>query len=113
MPVLKGKIGGSIKGFTGFLFSPEAIAVASATLLTPFISRYILPLVSSIPVLGSNPALALIISAVIVFMIARFVGGTILRPILLGVAAGMAINAIISTQFGQRAIRQVSRVAGR
>jgi len=110
---LKGKIGGSIRGFTGFLTSPEAIAVASATLLTPFISRYILPLVSSIPVLGSNPAVALLISALIIFMLARFVGGSILRPILLGAAAGMAINALISTQFGQRAIRQVSRVAGR
>lgn len=113
MPILKGKIGGSIKGFTGFLFSPEAIAVASATLLTPFISRYILPLVASLPVLGANPAVALLISALIVFMLARFIGGSILRPILLGAAAGMAINALISTRFGQRAIQSVSRVAGR
>lgn len=111
--MLKGKIGGSIRGFTGFLTSPEALAVGAAILLTPFISRYILPLVSNLPVLGSNPAIALFASAVIVFIIARFVGGMILRPILMGVAAGMAINAIISTQFGQRAIQQVSRVAGR
>jgi len=110
---MKGRILGSVKGFTGFLTSPEALAVGAAIILTPFISRYILPSVSNIPVLGSNPAIALFVSAIIVFIIAKFVGGMILRPLLFGVAAGMAINAIISTQFGQRAIQQVSRVAGR
>ena len=99
--MLRGKVGGSINGFMSFITSREAIAVASAVVLTTFVSNYILPLVGRIPVIGRNPTIALLAAAVIVFIIARFIGNGILRSVLLGVVAGMTINAILTTSFGR------------
>lgn len=99
--MLRGKVGSSVNGFMSFVTSREAIAVASAVILTTFVSNYILPLVGRIPVIGANPTIALLAAAVIVFIVARFIGNGVLRSILLGVVAGMTINAILTTSFGR------------
>lgn len=100
------KVGGSINGFMGFLTSPEAIAVASAIILTPFIAGYILPLVSRIPVIGNYGTVTLLVAALIVFLIAKWVGGGFLRSIFLGAAAGMVINAFAASTFGRGIIKR-------
>ena len=95
------KVGGSLNGFMDFLTSKEAIAVASAIIVTPFISGYILPLVTRLPVIGQYGTLALIVAALIVFLIAKWVGGGFLRSIFLGAAAGMVINAFANSGLGK------------
>ena len=95
------KVGGSLNGFMDFLTSKEAIAVASAIIVTPFIAGYILPLVSRLPVIGGYGTVALLVAALIVFIIAKWVGMGLLRSILLGACAGMVINALAASSIGK------------
>jgi len=106
MPVGMPKVGGSVNGFMGFITSKEAIAVASAMILTPFIGGYILPLVSRLPVIGSHGTIALLVAAFVIFLVAKWVGSGILRSIFLGAAAGMVINAFTASSFGRGIVQR-------
>lgn len=100
------KVGGSVNSFVGFLTSKEAVAVASAMIITPFIAGYILPLVQKIPVIGNYGTITLLVGALIVFLIAKWVGNGFMRSIFLGAAAGMVINAFAASRFGGGIIKR-------
>jgi len=104
------KVGGSISGFAGFLTSKESVAVASAIILTPFIMGYIMPLISRLPIIGKYGTVALLVGALVVFLIAKWVGGGFLRSIFLGAAAGMVINAFAASTFGRGVIKRFGSV---
>lgn len=112
MPLLKGRAGNAIGGFTSYLSSPEALAAVGAMVFTPLIMSYIVPLVSRLPVLGGQPALALLVGAIIVFIIARYIGGGLIRSLLLGVSAGMVINAILATGVGRGIVTRLGGAIG-
>lgn len=102
---------GAVRGYMGFLTSPQAISAGSAMILTPIVSRYIVPLVGRIPVLARWRSAVLIVSAIIVFMVAKFFGG-LLQAVLLGAAAGLTINAFNASGVGQRVLGRIHAIAG-
>lgn len=112
MPLLKGRVGGAVGGFTSYLTSPEALAAVGAMVFTPLITNYIVPLVTRLPVLGSQPAIALVVGAIVVFIIARYIGGGIVRSLLLGVSAGMVINAVLATGVGRGIVTRLGGALG-
>lgn len=76
--------------------SPEVIAIASASLLTPFLQPMIDGLIAKIPFLRDHRTVALIVIAVIVFMIAaKAKAGGVIRAIIIGVAGSMFLLAVI------------------
>ena len=106
-----GKGSNAVRGYMSFLTSPQAIAAASAMVATPVISRYIVPLVGRIPVVARHRSAVMIISAIIVFMVAKFFGGVI-QSIFLGVAAGLTIGAFNASGLGQRVLGRIHSLAG-
>lgn len=106
----RGKITRNLGGFTSFVFSPESIAVFSAVVITPVISRHLLPLIQRVPLLNSNLTISLIVAAVITFVVAKFFMGFI-RSLLLGVAAGFALNAFQQSSVGQNLLARASLAA--
>lgn len=106
-----GRSSGAVRGFLGFLTTPQAIAAGAAVVATPIVSRYITPLVGRIPVVARHRGAVLIISAIIVFIVAKFFGG-ILQAIFLGVAAGLTISAFNASGLGARVLGRLHRVAG-
>ena len=96
----KGKSALKLGKFSSFITSAPVIAVASAIILTPIFTRYLLPIIARIPYLGEHTTLALIAVALVLFIIAGMVGMGTLKVIFLGAAAGVLINAFISSGTG-------------
>jgi len=109
--LLMGRSSGAVRGFLGFLTTPQAISAGAAVVATPIVSRYIVPLVGRIPVVARHRAAVLIISAIIMFVIAKFFGGFI-QAIFLGVAAGLTIGAFNASGLGARVLGRIHRVTG-
>ena len=103
---------GKVKGYLSYLKSPEFIAVASAIILTPILSSFLVPLVGRIPVLGSYPLVTVIVASLILFWIAKAIGGMYTRAILVGVAGGMIITAFMGTSIGQNFVGRISATVG-
>ena len=102
--VLKGT-GRRLSNFTGYIRSPEFVAVAAAIVITPIVAGFILPLIRRIPVIGSRPVFALVAAAFIMFLIGATIGGGMyVKAIFIGLAGGFLINAFTSTGFGQNLI---------
>ena len=103
----RGKVSRNLGGFTGFVFSNESVAVFSAVVITPVVSRHLLPLIQKIPVLNSNITVSLAAAAIVVFVVAKFFMGYI-RSILLGVAAAFVLNAFQQSSIGQNLLARAS-----
>jgi len=103
----RGKVSKNLGGFTGFIFSNETVAVFSAVVISPVVSRHLLPLIQKIPVLNSNITVSLAVAALVVFVVAKFFMGYI-RSILLGVAAAFVLNAFQQSSVGQNLLARAS-----
>ena len=98
--VSRGKSALKLGKFSSFITSAPVIAVASAIILTPIFTRYLLPIIAKLPYLKDHPTLALVAVALVLFIIAGMVGMGTLKVIFLGAAAGALINAFISSGTG-------------
>lgn len=96
-------------GFVEFLKSKELIAVASAILITPVILATVTALISRVPFLRDNFAIGMLIGSLAIFLIASMVGG-ILRPILLGISAGVLLVGIQSTTIAQNLLGRLEGI---
>lgn len=104
--MIRGKLMGvrkGIGGFTSFIFSDVALVAFSAVVLTPIVAAWIVPMLYRVPVLNNYPTLTLIVAAIVVFFVAGMFSG-MLRALVTGVAAGLALNAFQSSAIGQRVI---------
>ena len=97
-----------IGGFISYIKSPEFIAVASAIIVTPMVASFLLPLIRRIPVIGSHPTGSVLVAALVVFIIGKWLRGALIRAILIGVSGGLVINALMATSFGQRFVGRIS-----
>lgn len=79
--------------FLDFLKSKEFISVAAAVIITPLALRGVESLVTRFGVLRQNFTVALILAGFGLFLIAGMVSG-LLRAVILGIAAGVAITAV-------------------
>lgn len=106
MANIKSQVG----GFTNFLKSDSVILVASAIFLTPLTLGLVGGLGGRIPFINTNITLIFIIASIAVFFLAGMVGSALkgkLQPVLLGISAGLAFNALASTQFGNRLVNRL------
>lgn len=104
----KGKSALKLNKFSMFITSAPVIAVASAIILTPIFTRYLLPIIANLPYLKAHPTLALIAVALVLFIIAGMIGSGTLKVIFLGAAAGALINAFISSSTGTSIIGRLN-----
>ena len=106
------KGGAKVKGFLNYLKSPEFVAVGSAIILTPIISSFLLPLVRRIPAIGNHEIAVVIVASLIIFWIAKMIGGMYIKAILIGTAGGLLISSFLTTGFGQRFTSRLSATVG-
>lgn len=87
-------ISGATKGLGGLIKSPEAIAIASATFLTPIVQPFVNRILASIPFLRNHQTLALVIFGLIIFLLASRIKSGIMRSVVIGVAGSLFILGI-------------------
>lgn len=102
------KVRKGIGGFTSFIFSDVAVVAFSAVVLTPIVAAWVVPMLYRIPFLQNYPTITLIVAAIIIFFIAGMFSG-LLRAIVTGVAAGLALNAFQGSAIGQRVLASATQ----
>jgi len=96
-------------GFTGFLKSNEVIAVGSAILITPLIMSSITAILSRVPFLRDHFTSGMIVASFFLFALSAMFSG-MLRAVVLGISAGIAIVGIQSTSVVQNFLGKLEEV---
>jgi len=94
--------------FTDFLKSGEVVTVASALLITPVILGTVSSFGANLPVIGDRIWIIFLIASIVIFSVASMFTG-IIKNVLLGLSVGLAINSMLSTQFGAQLVSRFIR----
>ena len=95
--------------FSNFVTSETAIVVLGAVVVTPILFGVISTFVTGrIPITADNVALALLVAAVILFILATVFSGK-LRMLFLGASAGAMIQAITQTSVARNILDKLAQ----
>jgi len=86
----------TIGQFTDFITSNEMVTVASAILVTPIILGSVVNFGSSVPFIGTNVWVILLIASFIIFGLTSMVPTGKARALVMGIGAGLFINFLIT-----------------
>jgi len=109
--LIRGKIANvrrGLGGFTSFIFSDVAVVAFSAVILTPIVAAWVVPMLYRVPFLQNYPTITLLVAAIIIFFVAGMFKG-LLRALVTGVAAGLALNAFQGSSIGQRVLASATQ----
>ena len=100
-----------VSKFTNFLTSDQAITAASAIIITPAVLGFVSRLTSRSGFLVQHATVALLLSAILVFIVAGMMSGVI-RSVLLGASIGIFVNAMLTVAPIAAAVNRIGAVSG-
>lgn len=96
----------SVSRFSNFVTSKEVLIAGASFVLTPIALSKINGKLGSIPFVGNNPTLALVLVAFVIFLIGSQMSGFV-RTIIIAVGAGVFVSAVLAIPSVQSTLSRV------